>query len=366
MDYAFVRHVDHPVEILFIDGCPDIIPCIPDDLHVIIRHVPEQCSSEYQFLAPYVLGIGPVELEHREEELTVELLQQVAFRLLGDLQNLDSIVGSGNRYLTRVKLNKSDDKRMSECGDEWEYVEDGVCCLRHTFDSSGRTNYLYFSIDNWMRSFHTAERNVNRMVSAIRSYEDGHFRTSDFVTVRKNVLADIEVKVSMQTHIDFDDPDEIHGLICEVMGSRAGIFKLESSEQLTAFEALDRYRSRATVEHLIHSLKRVTGLKPLRVWKESSIRGAMLLALLAETAISMARYEIGHESVTIVKNGRKQVHEARPSTESMVWSLSHLTVTRLIVDGMRKKAYFSNWNEVSSKVLANIHADLGKTSPIPA
>ena len=63
---------------------------------------------------------------------------------LGDI--LDSIVGSGNRYLTRVKSNKSDDKRMSECRNGQEYVEDGVCCLRHTFDSSGRTNHLYFSV----------------------------------------------------------------------------------------------------------------------------------------------------------------------------------------------------------------------------
>jgi hypothetical protein len=62
------------------------------------------------------------------------------------------------------------------------------------------------------------------------------------------------------------------------------------------------YRSRATVEHLIHSLKRVTGLKPLRVWKENSIRGAMLLALLAETAIAMARY--GMETRKGTKGGR--------------------------------------------------------------
>ena len=71
---------------------------------------------------------------------------------------------------------------------------------------------------------------------------------------------------------------------------------------------------------MIHSLKRITGLKPLRVWKENSIRGAMLLALLAETAIAMARYEM--ESVTEIreKNGVRYESESRPSTESMVWS----------------------------------------------
>ncbi len=103
------------------------------------------------------------------------------------------------------------------------------------------------------------------MISAIRSYEDGKFRKSDFVTVKRNVLADVEVKVSMQSRFDYEDKDEIYGLINEVLGPRSGIFKLESSEQLTPSEALEKYRARATVEHLIHSLKRVTGLKPLRV-----------------------------------------------------------------------------------------------------
>ena len=54
---------------------------------------------------------------------------------------------------------------------------------------------------------------MDRMLSAIRSYNDGKFRKSDFVTVKRNVLADIEVKVSMQTHFDYDDRDELYGLI---------------------------------------------------------------------------------------------------------------------------------------------------------
>ncbi|MDC7950636.1 hypothetical protein PAA26_00795 [Methanomassiliicoccaceae archaeon COG_1] len=207
----------------------------------------------------------------------------------GDIR--DSTVKAGHRYLTRVKMNASDDLRMKENADEWEYVEDGVCCLRHAFDSSGRTTYLFFSDDNWLRSYHSAERSFDRMVEAVRSYEDEHFRKSDFVTVKRNVLADVEIKVSLRTRSGFDE-SEREGIIREIIGSRAGIFKLESSEQLTPSEALDKYRARATVEHLIHSLKRVTGIKPLRVWSESSIRGSMILALLSETAIAMARYEM--------------------------------------------------------------------------
>ncbi len=46
------------------------------------------------------------------------------------------------------------------------------------------------------------------------------------------------------------------------MGLRAGLFKLESSVQLIPADALDKYCARVTVEHLIHSPKRVTGIKP--------------------------------------------------------------------------------------------------------
>ncbi len=64
----------------------------------------------------------------------------------GDI--LDSIVKASHRYLTRVKMDTSDDKRIADPNCEWEYVEDGVCCKEHTFDPSGRTTYLFFSLDN--------------------------------------------------------------------------------------------------------------------------------------------------------------------------------------------------------------------------
>lgn len=272
----------------------------------------------------------------------------------GDI--LDSIVRSGHKYLTRVKMNASDDKRIADTECEWEYVEDGVCCKKHTFDSSGRTTYLFYSLDNWYRSYHSASRSFDRMVEAVRTYEDGHFRKSDFVTVKRNVLADVEVKVSLQTKFSFDE-GEREGIIEEIMGTRAGIFKLESSEQLTPLEALDKYRARATVEHLIHSLKRVTGLKPLRVWSESSIRGSMMLALLSETSIAMARYEMEGNTKTIEEKGRRKTVTEKPNTESIVWSLGHLTLTRIIDRGRRKQPIFSNWNPISREIFGNILSD---------
>lgn len=201
------------------------------------------------------------------------------------------------------------------------------------------------------------------MVEAVRSYEDGSFRKSDFVTIRKNVLADIEVKVSLQTKFGFDG-SEREGIIREMMGPRAGIFKLESSEQLTPREALDKYRARATVEHLIHSLKRVTGIKPLRVWNEPSIRGSMMPALLSETAIAMAGYEMKGVQKTVRGRGRTRNTVEKPNTESIVWSLSHLTLTRIIEKSRRRQAVYSNWTPISKEIFDNIRSELNGYSAI--
>ena len=67
----------------------------------------------------------------------------------------------------------------------------------------------------------------------------------------------------------------------------------------------------------------------------------MMLALLSETAIAMARYEMeGTERVT-VSRGRRKVKIEKPNTESIVWSLSHLTLTRIIDKGRRKQAVYT-------------------------
>lgn len=91
----------------------------------------------------------------------------------------------------------------------------------------------------------------------------------------------------------------------------------------------------------------------------------MVLALLSETAIAMARYEMKGVERTENKRGRiKTVIE--PNTESIGWSLGHLTLTKIIGDGHRKQAIYSNWNPISREILGNIRADLEGNLVIPA
>lgn len=73
-------------------------------------------------------------------------------------------------------------------------------------------------------------------------------------------------------------------------GERCGWFKLQCSRRLPPQEALDLYRHRVQVEHLISSIKSVVNLKPLRVWSKESVRGSVLMAMIAQLQISMVRY----------------------------------------------------------------------------
>lgn len=92
-------------------------------------------------------------------------------------------------------------------------------------------------------------------VEAVRSYEDRKFRKSDFVTIGRDVLADAEVKASLQTKFGFDESGR-DDVIREMMGPRAGVFKPEPSKRPTPGEALDKCRARVTAEHPIRPLKR--------------------------------------------------------------------------------------------------------------
>ena len=206
---------------------------------------------------------------------------------------LDSIKDSGNEYLTGVQMNRSDDERIVEEGDRFEYVEDGVCCLKHVFESSGRTTYIYHSTELAARKRHAAERKVRGMLEAAMRFEaTKKVRASDFVSIKSNRFADVSVQVSVQTHLGYDDPAAFENMVDEEIGPRCGYFKLGSSSELTPEEALRKYRKRVTVEHLISSMKRVTGIKPLRVWKRGSIDGSMVLALLSEAVVGIAKYEL--------------------------------------------------------------------------
>jgi len=92
----------------------------------------------------------------------------------------------------------------------------------------------------------------------------------------------------------------------------------------------------------------------------------MILALLSETAMAMARYEFGKDRMETDSNSSKVAADPCPSTESMVWSLGQLTVCRIVEKGKRKHTVHSNWDVISRAVFANIRGDFNSGSTFPA
>ncbi len=88
--------------------------------------------------------------------------------------------------------------------------------------------------------------------------------------------------------------------------------------------------------------------------------------ILSETAIVIARYEMEGKTKTVEERGRRKTVIEKSNTESIVWSLGHLTLTGIIEGERRKWAIYSDWNPLSREIFGNIRADLEGNLAVPA
>lgn len=276
----------------------------------------------------------------------------------------DLICGLGHNYITRKKLNHSDKVKAAD-RDDWTLVEPGVWCTKTVFVDSGRTSYLFFNEALYAKKLATANRRFDRRMETTRKIMAGKIPKSEMVTTKDLPFVKFDVTVTVQSVIDeFTDKDRA-AEIKRMMGPSAGIFKLESSVELTAKEALDLYRGRVIVEHTISSFKQISGIKPMRVWRGESVIGSLMLALLTEAVLSMARADIKPKPSIRTVKGVKTSVKSRPSTKTIDESLSHLTATVVRRKGGVKEVLYSNWEPLSMEIFEAIGTRLyRKTHPI--
>ena len=282
--------------------------------------------------------------------------------------NTDLICGLGHEYITRKKLNESDKNRSKD--ETWEYVEPGVWCHKNTFDSSKRTTYLYFNEALYALKRRNAVKRFERRMEVTRKVMEGKIPKSEMVQTKDLPFVDFDVTVTVQNVLsDFTEEDRERE-IKRMMGRSPGIFKLESSSELTPKQALDLYRERVVIEHTISSIKQVSGIKPLRVWRKASVIGSMVLALLVEAVLSMARFDLRPVKAKKRKHGVERIVDTKPSTNTIKESLRHLTVTRIKEKDGSIKLVYSNWEPISVEIFEALehHLAFGKhwKSRIPA
>ena len=253
-------------------------------------------------------------------------------------ENLNSIIVAKMQFLTAKKLNTSDDKLIEQFWSlkpELVDSEQGIYGFKQTFPS--RHNYFFFSEKLQRENLASALRKAERQLKEAKEIESASLKGKALPKRFRvnNVL--VNATIEYQTKLRKMSDEQAFELVkmASITG-REGFFCLTSSENLTLKEALILYREKDSVEKIMHSLKNEINIKPLRVWSDNSIYGALLIGYLAHLIISLIRYD---------KPELKTY-----STKFIKISLSNLTVTIEKVNSSRKRRIYSNFDKINELI----------------
>lgn len=259
-------------------------------------------------------------------------------------ENLERIEHSKLKYVTARQINKSDEETWIKNFDKSkaELVDNryGVYGLKKKFPS--RVNYLYFSEHLYEQKMASKLRKVERLLDEAQEIQqciDSNRGLPKRYRIN-NPLVDCEY--SYQTRLASLSDEEARAILKEAsITGREGFFCLVSDKDLTLAETLAIYREKDSIEKIINSLKNEIEIRPLRVWSDNSIYGALIIGFLAQLIISLIRYEhkeLNHKSPKFIKI-----------------SLMNLTVTVEFRKLGKKRYIFSNFNPISQVILSQNH-----------
>ena len=268
--------------------------------------------------------------------------------------NTEAVNEMGHEYLTRKDMNKTD-LELTKRSEPVE-VEPGLVCWVETFESSGRTKYIFRADYLADAKASAAERKVERMAETARALINGEIDPMSLVDVKTNEFIDFDVTVSVQQILTEYTEEEKRGLVEKYKGRYCGFFHLESSAPLTPLEAIRKYRKRIAIEQAMRSLKNVAGIKPLRVWDDDSITGRMVLALLAEAIMSCIRYEYPEDMVTVTRKGVTVSKPHKPDNKSLCRFLTQLTATFYVDDRRRNRTVLSGVTQETIGIFERLEA----------
>lgn len=252
--------------------------------------------------------------------------------------NLNSVIAAKMQFITAKKLNTSDDKLIKTF---WKMKpklidsEKGIYGIKIIFPK--RTNYFFFSEKLEKENIASALRKAERQLKEAQDIEKAHKKGKALPKRFRvnNIL--VKATIEYQTKLKSLSDDQAFELVKNAsITGREGFFCLTSSENLTLKEALFLYKEKDSVEKIMNSLKNEVNIKPLRVWSDNSIYGALLIGYLAHLIISLIRYDEPE-----LKNY---------STKFIKISLSNLTVTVEKLNSSRKRRIYSNFDSINELI----------------
>ncbi|HEX7467633.1 MAG TPA: IS1634 family transposase, partial [Methanobacterium sp.] len=245
-------------------------------------------------------------------------------------------------YLTSMKLNASDDKIIEKFDPEKaELVDSKKSIYGIKIVKPNSIKYFYFSETLKEKQLEAKARTVLRKLQEAKEIQEVIVKNKKLPKKFRVNNELIEIDYSFRTKLEeLSDEEAIELLKKSIINGREGFFCLKSDTDLTLEKALEIYREKDSIEKIFNSLKNEIQIKPLRVWSDDSIYGAILLGFIAQLFISLMRYEfdeIKHRSTKFIKK-----------------SLKNLTLTIKFVKNGIKNYIFSNFDKINSLIVTKM------------
>ncbi len=198
--------------------------------------------------------------------------------------NTQMIRADNMQYITGKKLNKSDDKiiaRFETYDPQMVDEESGIRGIK--IEKPNSTNYLYFSEKLQKEQLESRARKVVREIKEAKAIQESIDKNKGLPKRFRinNLLVDVDYSIQTKL-IELSEDDAVRLLEDKFITGREGFFCLKSSKNLTLIEALLTYRKKDSIEKIFNSLKNEIEIKPLRVWTDNSIYGALIIGFLAQ------------------------------------------------------------------------------------
>jgi len=253
--------------------------------------------------------------------------------------NVSRILADKMKYLTAKKLNASDDLRIKKFNKhQAELIDPAAGVYGKKYVKPNSIDYFFFSETLKKQQLEARKRVALRKLHEAQEIQAclDHKRGLPKRFQLRNALVD--VKYFVQTRLQkMSDKDAVKYLYQDALNGREGFFCIKSCEDLTLKEALETYRKKDSIEKLIHSLKNEIEIKPVRVWSENSVYGALLIGFLAQLVISLLRYlhaELKHTCTKFIKK-----------------SLTNLTVTVEKTKNRVNHLIYSNFDPLNTLII---------------
>ena len=254
-------------------------------------------------------------------------------------ENLNLILRDKMKYLTLKKLNKSDDKRIKNFRKSKAVLLDREREIYGIkFAKPSRYDYFYFSESLKEDQIAFKKRKAIQKFEEAKELQKCIDKGKEMPVKYRIKNALIDIKYSYQTKLsELSEKEALDFIEKATINGREGFFCVISSENLTLEEALATYRKKDSIEKIFNSLKNEIEIKPVRVWTENSIYGALIIGFIAQMFISLLRYE--HKEL-------KQI-----STKFIKKSLMNLTVTIEFAKTGEKRWIYANFDSINKVIL---------------